>query len=756
MKTILYDCLLAQSLRTIEAICRARSFPFDTHATKTESARRLAQLLLTPDNVRVAWESLPDEARAALRELAHQSDPMPRNDFIVRYGSFRPYKPWQPDAPRQPWLDPISPTETLIYAGLVFPLNLGTTERPIPVIALPDEIRAALAPFLEIAPIPSAALIPAPPPRPAIDRQVFTLLSFLNHQDVRPLWDRWLPPAVARSLADRLGFPTSPGSTIRSELHIPRLAFVHYLAERAGLLDTSGTSAYLKPTLLVHNWLTSSPADRLLALWNAWQQRDEQAPELWRRYRLPAVGEDDPLARFHGLLRALETLLPDKAIPLETFLDELYRYDPALFRSQVYYGDWAQFSAEVREDYRQAVARCLTELLTGHLAWFGAVSVTENGAGTSLIALTPLGAALLQGDAASLEALLGKESAAPWLRLKTIAEPEPLIAVEVSADAPLPVLWSLQEITHLAEGETGRYILSRRSLLHALDRRHTVESIAEQLEHDSGDVLSPAVLHLLYTWAEEHGQVILRPAMILQTRDAALLKELATVKRIRDKFTGTLSARAVTVDASALDLLVRQLEKRGLHAAVEHPPGTMPPVRQDDISAADRVSITAALLLAQHLAHELGLRLHLPDPLLRDWEESLSLAERDAMESWVSEMLDRLQRRYRTTDREFHPPFPVAPLLPVLEEAIARRATVEIEYHSLDRPATVRRVDPLRLEQRGRRGTVYLIAFCHLRGEERTFRVDRIAVVERDFGVSCTLSVTEGAQSNAGNPSYGV
>ena len=301
----------------------------------------------------------------------------------------------------------------------------------------------------------------------------------------------------------------------------------------------------------------------------------------------------------------------------------------------------------------------------------------------------------------------------------------------------MSVLWSLEEITDLAERETGRYLLSRRSLLRALDRGHTVEDIVEQLERDSGDVLSPAVLHLLYTWAEEHGQVILRPALLLQTRDAALLKELATVKRIREKFTAALSARAVTVDASALDLLVRQLEKRGLHAAVERPPGTMPPVRPEDISAADRVSITAALLLAHHLAHELGLRLHLPFPLHRDWEESLSLAERDAVESWVSEVLDRLQRRYRTTDREFHPPFPVAPLLPVLEEAIASKATIEIEYHPLDRPATVRRVDPLRLEQRGRRGTVYLIAFCHLRGEERTFRVDRIAAVEQ-----------------VGNPSY--
>ena len=32
----------------------------------------------------------------------------------------------------QPWLDPISPAERLIYAGLVYPLKMGTTKRPRP------------------------------------------------------------------------------------------------------------------------------------------------------------------------------------------------------------------------------------------------------------------------------------------------------------------------------------------------------------------------------------------------------------------------------------------------------------------------------------------------------------------------------------------------------------------------------------------------------------------------------------------------
>jgi hypothetical protein len=254
------------------------------------------------------------------------------------------------------------------------------------------------------------------------------------------------------------------------------------------------------------------------------------------------------------------------------------------------------------------------------------------------------------------------------------------------------------------------------------------------LEEDSGEALSPAVLHLLYNWAAAHGQVTLRRATILQTRDPALLKELCAAKRVRAKFTATLSARAVTVDTSAVPLLIRQLEKRGLHASVDPPP--IPPTPAKECAAADRVSIVAALELASRISHQLGARLHVPHPLIRDWKASLSLAERDAVESWVADLVRRLERRRRQRAGEFESPFPVSPLISTLEKAIAKGETVEIEYHPPDHPPTVRRVDPLRLEQWGRQGKDYLVAFCHLRGEERTFRVDRIAWIKAGQNVS--------------------
>jgi predicted DNA-binding transcriptional regulator YafY len=74
---------------------------------------------------------------------------------------------------------------------------------------------------------------------------------------------------------------------------------------------------------------------------------------------------------------------------------------------------------------------------------------------------------------------------------------------------------------------------------------------------------------------------------------------------------------------------------------------------------------------------------------------------------------------------EDHLPQPTGPLLEALEAAIEAGETVEIDYYTASRAhQTTRRVDPLRLEWRG--DVVYLIAYCHLREDQRVFRVDRI------------------------------
>jgi predicted DNA-binding transcriptional regulator YafY len=61
----------------------------------------------------------------------------------------------------------------------------------------------------------------------------------------------------------------------------------------------------------------------------------------------------------------------------------------------------------------------------------------------------------------------------------------------------------------------------------------------------------------------------------------------------------------------------------------------------------------------------------------------------------------------------------------VIEQAMNAGTSVQIEYRDADGTYTLREIIPLSIEENVRATKV--IAFCHLRKENRTFRLDRIA-----------------------------
>lgn len=67
---------------------------------------------------------------------------------------------------------------------------------------------------------------------------------------------------------------------------------------------------------------------------------------------------------------------------------------------------------------------------------------------------------------------------------------------------------------------------------------------------------------------------------------------------------------------------------------------------------------------------------------------------------------------------------PVVCLPPDLEEAVRLRRRLVVHYVDGRGAPTSRLIEPLDVFAQG--GAVYLVAFCHLRGESRTFRLDRI------------------------------
>lgn len=70
---------------------------------------------------------------------------------------------------------------------------------------------------------------------------------------------------------------------------------------------------------------------------------------------------------------------------------------------------------------------------------------------------------------------------------------------------------------------------------------------------------------------------------------------------------------------------------------------------------------------------------------------------------------------------------PAVPLPEPLNEAIARRRPVHIEYMGYT-GSTQRIIQPLYATYH--QGSIYLVAYCHLRDDQRTFRLDRIRRAE--------------------------
>jgi DNA polymerase III epsilon subunit-like protein len=72
-------------------------------------------------------------------------------------------------------------------------------------------------------------------------------------------------------------------------------------------------------------------------------------------------------------------------------------------------------------------------------------------------------------------------------------------------------------------------------------------------------------------------------------------------------------------------------------------------------------------------------------------------------------------------------PFPQLPeivLPPAIDEAVRGSKKLQISYVSAENVRTVRVVEPREVNAFG--DNIYLVAFCHLRKEERVFRLDRI------------------------------
>jgi hypothetical protein len=278
-----------------------------------------------------------------------------------------------------------------------------------------------------------------------------------------------------------------------------------------------------------------------------------------------------------------------------------------------------------------------------------------------------------------------------------------------------------------------RYKLDRALIHRALQRGHSLDAVFRFLEHAIGDALPDQLAAPLRQWAAELDRVAVRRVTILESKDPATLTELTRSQRVRQSIQRTLSPRAVVVRESRLPALLRQLQRRGLTPRTNI---TLPyQSTNSQFTTPSLAQLYFAALLNHQLADKLPAPYRVDYSLVLELERQLTPADQILARQLAEEAHDLVNDEYglwnsnqslAREDSAFRiPQSPLEATLPLIEHAILSGQPLTFTYYSPAYDQTTRRsVEPLRLEWHGE--TPYLIAYCRLRQDERTFRVERI------------------------------
>jgi hypothetical protein len=749
----LHQHLEATPRRMLLAIARARNLPVPWDAPKAELVTTLAGALLDPAQLSQLIPSLSGAEQAVLDDLVTAGGRLPRHFVVRRHGDLRPYRPWRSDAPRRPWEDPISPVQRLWFLGLIF-LDQSAHD-----LVIPDDVLPHL-------PVPKQ-LSPAPAPGQGGDEPALVaahdlacLLALLQHQDVRPLHGRWLPPRLLAAWGQRCASP--PVSQAKGELQTGRRRFLHYLAERAGFVGLAGP--YLKPTPAAWLWLEAPPAGRLDALWNAFATPD---PALWQTYRLPGR---DLTSHPDKLIAAITQTLPDldPADPV-TFGERLPTREPSLY--DLLPPDLA--------DAEQELVAAIVEVLTGPLVWLGALQSAQGsngaeeqggrGAGVrrrwGAEVISPLRPGSLAPHLPRSPAPLPSCTPAPplrltawgasWLGLAPPPEVPPPPCFALTSTDPddeqngvlvftltggLPDPAHVMVLTGSGIRESGlrdqamfpespdpdssvsnrrspvttTYHVTAASFARALHQGWSAPALLDALDGLAERPLTGQERATLRAWAEAAERTTIRRLTVLETSDPEVISRLASTRRGRSLIVRTLSPRAVVVDEARLDQLVRRLARQeGVPPAVGSK-RAMPTSYPTSYSLlptpgpSGAAHAWLALKVYQGLGRFIRLPARTPQALLEHLAaladpsgQALAAAE-TAAEAVLAALQDVMD------GRATFPPWPEAGLpveesLALIEEALANGQALEMDYYTAGRDALTHRVvEPYRLEWRGR------------------------------------------------------
>jgi hypothetical protein len=525
---------------------------------------------------------------------------------------------------------------------------------------------------------------------PLLDVALF--LAYLQATDVHPLHGRWLPPRHFQALGPCLS-PSVLCREFRSERQSGRLPFAHYLAESLGLLTLA--SNLLKPSPVALGWLERPASEQIHDLWAAWLTTSDENRQRWTRYHLPGYKLRDPIGfaqRIVGLLSSVPDGQPWALQEIDSqMFDELVPW-------------WER-------DDQPPPEVLLREMLSGPLAWLGLVRPTAEDELPACYQLTLLGAWLLDRP--------GVAPPPDHTRPLRVAD---LLDIQVPAESQLAAILDLAGWTELGPGPCLHFTPA--SLIRAREQGGTWQDLLAALTRHTAP-LTPTQRDNLRNQFQRIATVSLQPSLLLKTPDASIMTELWHTPSTRSHLGSHLSPDLAVVQTPSPAALVKALHTQGLAVQSSAP---VSPRSSTSLLPGDAYWLTVSFLVHSYLARRLGLTSAPPTAILETVVLSLEPAQLATAQAAATQAIARLEQA-------LDGPSPVSPaiseetLVRRLEAAIHEGQTVHLRYWAAARgEVTDRQVEPQRIEWRGEHA--YLVAHCHLRGDERTFRLDRILDIE--------------------------
>lgn len=749
----LHSALETASWHHLFAVARAHGLRCSNRWSKQALIDALADHLSRPDLLFTIIPQLPPSCHDALQALLRADGSLPYRPFTGQFGEIRPYRPWRKEVTsgEEPWRNPASPLEHLWYLGMVFAhppkLNGGLAQR----LYLPAELAQQLNDNRQ-----PAASTPAwyPLPRPGEPPDLLWHVAIYLATAVTPLplqHGRWPSPSAVATMVTRLGLDRDPTfQRSRSEKRIPYLAFLHFLAEAAELVTHTD---HLHVTPLGWQWLRAAPAQRRQRLWKGLQR----AADMVTPYAFPWLTPSAP--GWSLLLAQLTTMSTHAYEPLTDFVTAIQVQDRL-------------------GHLRAGNDAGLADFLAGPLHWLGVVDLAQRPP-TPVVpaeppalsasrpgddAITPQAGDWSSGFAPDSEDLLPPASPAPpalGLRLTPVgawllgidgwgAPPDPTPAPAVIRRGA-PDTWQFgpdtlpAHLAHVAPYTTWeapafpdlaqRLTLDGGRIGRAVAAGVGVAQIVHHLQAALDRPLSRRQGRHVRQWASAAQQARIRTVTLLETADAALMGKLRSRRHSRTLLGAPLSPTRSEVNPEHLAALIDHLATLDIYVAPSTP--TPPPVIPSTTTPGDSGLTYLALRLLVRLGEHLPLPLAVPAEQLDRLRRTLSPDQLAAVDLHIQTILAELEALLSGYLRlpAWRIEVDNTGVWPRLERALQHEEPITIRYWNAEQTTpTERRITPYYIETR--RHVRYLHAYCHLRQEERVFRVDRIECVmeERDEG----------------------